>query len=356
VVDLLAEDACEMTPLLTVAIVSKNESQHIAACIESAVRGCAFLPPEAREIILVDSYSTDDTVAVASRYNITIARLGQDWFHSCGAGRFTAVNRARGEFIYLLDGDMSLDEAFLSAGIDFLRERPRAAGLMGILRDTDPGQGGKTIERHGRDFAETRDTSRPCRMRILMGGGLYRTAALRDAGNFQPFLGAEEDVDISQRLRAKGYELWYIPHVAATHHGRDADYWSEILRRARGPLTRGLGHQLANSRRTGFFLPNLARYLKYLLPILATLLFAVTIPLTVFTGQVGWLLGNASLEALLCGALLAVKRGDAMEAWRSYVTLKIIGWNVVVGFLEGVRPAAEYPLDVEIVKDNTPAL
>ena len=88
----------KMKKVLTAAIVCKNEEEHIANCVESILQGCTFLSPHEYEVILVDSYSTDSTVEIASRYNITIYRLGKDWFHSCSAGRYTAVNNSNGEF------------------------------------------------------------------------------------------------------------------------------------------------------------------------------------------------------------------------------------------------------------------
>ncbi len=46
---------------LSVVIITYNESRNIAACIES-VLGLAD------EILVVDSFSTDDTVAIARRF------------------------------------------------------------------------------------------------------------------------------------------------------------------------------------------------------------------------------------------------------------------------------------------------
>ncbi|WP_119080312.1 glycosyltransferase family 2 protein [Chitinophaga alhagiae] len=50
---------------IAVIILTYNESKHIARCLES-------LQPVAREIYLVDSFSSDDTVAIAEQYGARV--------------------------------------------------------------------------------------------------------------------------------------------------------------------------------------------------------------------------------------------------------------------------------------------
>ena len=57
-------------PTLTIGVLTKNEGHRIAACLQSA----AF----ADEIVLVDSGSTDDTVAIAQRLGAKVF-IHADW-------------------------------------------------------------------------------------------------------------------------------------------------------------------------------------------------------------------------------------------------------------------------------------
>ena len=80
---------------LSVVIVARNEEKNIAACLESV----AF----AREIILVDDFSTDETTTIAERFGAKIFRraMAGDW----GAQQTFAINQATQPWILLLDCD-----------------------------------------------------------------------------------------------------------------------------------------------------------------------------------------------------------------------------------------------------------
>jgi len=65
------DNTCESTPLpLSVIIITKNEARHIEACLLSV----SF----AREIIVLDSGSTDGTVDLARKHGATVHQSG-DW-------------------------------------------------------------------------------------------------------------------------------------------------------------------------------------------------------------------------------------------------------------------------------------
>ncbi|HVN47909.1 MAG TPA: glycosyltransferase family 2 protein [Bacteroidota bacterium] len=79
---------------LSVIIITKNEEQNIRACLES-VRW-------ADEIVMVDSYSTDNTIAIAKEFNVKIFQRDWDGF---GAAKNFAMSQSVGEWILWLDAD-----------------------------------------------------------------------------------------------------------------------------------------------------------------------------------------------------------------------------------------------------------
>lgn len=79
---------------LSVAIITKNEEENIRACLESV----AF----AGQIVVVDSGSTDATLAIAAEFGCDIYREG--WF-GFGRQKQIAIDRCVKPWVLLLDAD-----------------------------------------------------------------------------------------------------------------------------------------------------------------------------------------------------------------------------------------------------------
>ncbi|AMO25127.1 glycosyltransferase family 2 protein [Ramlibacter solisilvae] len=82
-------------PRLTVIIITRNESARLRACLESV----AF----ADELVVVDSGSTDDTVAIAQALGANV-RQTADW-PGFGPQKNRALDMARGEWVLSIDAD-----------------------------------------------------------------------------------------------------------------------------------------------------------------------------------------------------------------------------------------------------------
>jgi tetratricopeptide (TPR) repeat protein len=84
---------------LSATLIVRDESRFIEGCLAS-------LAPHADEIVLVDTGSTDDTVARASRFPISLHHLA--WRDDFAAARNFAIDQARGEWILYIDADERL--------------------------------------------------------------------------------------------------------------------------------------------------------------------------------------------------------------------------------------------------------
>jgi glycosyltransferase involved in cell wall biosynthesis len=80
--------------LLSVAVITKNEAENLADCLRSV----AF----ARQIVVVDSGSTDDTVSIADRFGCDI--FVEPW-RGFGPQKQFAVDRCRESWVLVLDAD-----------------------------------------------------------------------------------------------------------------------------------------------------------------------------------------------------------------------------------------------------------
>jgi glycosyltransferase involved in cell wall biosynthesis len=85
---------------LAVTIITKNESKHIRNCLESV--------SWADEIIVLDSGSTDDTVAICQEYTNKV--FVTDW-PGFGVQKNRAIERVTCEWILSIDADESVSDA-----------------------------------------------------------------------------------------------------------------------------------------------------------------------------------------------------------------------------------------------------
>jgi glycosyltransferase involved in cell wall biosynthesis len=80
---------------VTVVVAAKDEARHIRACVESAASW-------ADEVLVVESGSADDTAAIAAEAGATVFTHP---FRTIGAQRNAAVERARNEWVLVVDAD-----------------------------------------------------------------------------------------------------------------------------------------------------------------------------------------------------------------------------------------------------------
>ena len=86
--------------LVSAVIITYNEEKNIARCIEA-------LQPISDEIIIIDSFSSDNTIHIAEKYNVKI--IQQKWLGYGPQKRF-AVSAANFNNIIAVDADETLDQ------------------------------------------------------------------------------------------------------------------------------------------------------------------------------------------------------------------------------------------------------
>ncbi len=80
-------------------MIVKNEAEKLPRCLES-VRGCVD------EIIVMDTGSTDETIAIAEQWGAIVQSI--PWTHDFAAARNQSLALATGEWILVLDADETL--------------------------------------------------------------------------------------------------------------------------------------------------------------------------------------------------------------------------------------------------------
>ena len=86
---------------ITLCMIVKNEEKQLARCLASAM-------PVIDQLVVVDTGSTDRTVAIAGAFGAQVLRY--EWHNDYASARNFAIEAATGDWILVLDADESLAE------------------------------------------------------------------------------------------------------------------------------------------------------------------------------------------------------------------------------------------------------
>lgn len=227
------------TVLVSIIIKALNEQDRIADCIESALAALADIPGE---VILADSGSSDATVAIASDYPVRIVQLADPALGCCGLGPQLGYQFARGDFVYILDGDMVLDPLFIERGLLALSADPDLAGVAGLVEEMNA----ENLQFRGRKERGAEGCPGACRW--LDMGGLYRREALDSVGYLsnRNFHSCEEQ-ELGLRLSARGWRMRRLSWPGVRHHGHSEPTFALQRRRLRSGYLYGPGEMLRAS-------------------------------------------------------------------------------------------------------------
>jgi glycosyltransferase involved in cell wall biosynthesis len=208
-------------PAFSIVVIGRNEGQGLARCLESIqqVRGVTI-----REVIYVDSDSTDGSPELASRYGATVIKVHPER-PTAAIGRNAGWRRAASELILFLDGDTVLHPDFPLAACYALSLDASIAVVSGHRREIHPEQ---SVYNRVSDL----DWVSPTGFSEFCGGdALMRHKALLETGGFDEGLIAGEEPELCRRMRARGYRILHIDHPM-TGHDLQILHWSQYWKRA----------------------------------------------------------------------------------------------------------------------------
>lgn len=288
-----------MADRVSIVIKAFNEEAHVADAIRSAL--AALEPLQGRgEVILADSASTDRTVEIASGFPISIVQLVNPHERRCGIGPQLGYQFASGDYVYILDGDMTLDGDFIRRGLAELARDSELGGVAGLVEQMS------SASYQFRGLKRRRVEARPGNVPWLDMGGLYRRRALEQAGYFSDRnLHAFEELELGLRLGAAGWKLRRLAVPAVRHRGYDLNSLQLLRRRWRTRYLYGAGEVLRACWRRPYFLQALATQ-KHLL-------LGLGLWLGLAAGLLLLPLSSWPLAAVLAAALLLVMA----RAWRA---------------------------------------
>lgn len=235
-----------------------------------------------------------------------------------GANRNRGAEGATSDWLLFLDGDVELMRGFVAKALAGVADQPRVAGFAGRL-DEKHWQNGRLV-------GGARDLYRVGAGGVvpyLAQAWLCRRAAFENVGRFDARLPAEEDYELSARLRRAGWSLIATSELAGIHHCAPRPSLAELGRRWKNGMFAGPGLALRHAWGGASFGELLARQWLYL----GALAFAVLGLLALITSPLYFLLWL--WVALFAWGLLALRKRSARFAALSLLTWVIQGVALV---------------------------
>ncbi len=326
--------------LLSVIIPCKNEAKNIERCLSS------FMPELSKitgfEVLLVDSRSNDQSVEIAKKFPIRIIQLKEHWDISPGAARYVGCLYTSGKYRFFIDADMQLIPGFLSQAIDFLETNQQAAGVAG--RGTEYySEGGKLENMYKRP-------QHIAQVDLLAGAALFKSQALEKVGYFNPFLKAEEEHELAQRLLKAEYKLFSLPIEMINHYTSKA--MGNFERRLKAGMYKGIGQMFRLCLESNTFSFKYFMRFKLLISFIAVLIYAIgAIAVFLNTGNKILIQGLRGLIVFILLFSCYSKRSIKLGILSIYKTI-LINIHIIIGLFTKTSDISKYPKDVIIIKNE----
>lgn len=213
-------------PLLSVVVVGRNESDRLAACLESV---SAMNPPDGGfEIVYVDLNSTDESPDRAREHGAQVVVV--EVKSSSAVARNAGWRAARGEFVLFLDGMPGLDADFPKRALG-LFEDEKLALVRGARPDDQ-----EEPTMYDRVYALA-DRPAPGDFEVCWGEALVRRSVLEQINGFDVRLMAGEWPDLCRKIREPGFSLRSLDDVMTVRKGEPTGfgtYWKRMRRQGYG--------------------------------------------------------------------------------------------------------------------------
>ncbi len=210
---------------LGIVAIGRNEGARLRLCLESLRE---FQVPT----IYVDSDSTDGSVELARKIGVSVLQL--DPTKPCSAARA----RQEGfrtlltdypdlEFVFFVDGDCQVDPEWPAVTMSYLNRHEEVAAVCGRRREQHPDA---SVYNRLCDF----EWDTPVGETQSVGGdAVYRVAAYREAGEFDPSVPAGEEPELCKRIRDRGWKIWRLDAEMTRHDAamtRFGQWWKRQVR------------------------------------------------------------------------------------------------------------------------------
>lgn len=218
------------SPWISVVIPVKDRAEELRRCLASL--SSLSYPPEKIEVIVVDDGSRDDSMDIAKNWGAVVIPSGGEGLGPSTARNVGATN-ANGEILAFIDSDCTASTQWLNQLVPAFSD-PQVAAVGGKVEGLN---NASSLDRYE---ATMSSLSLGSRERSAKDGKdtfylpscnlLVRKKVFQELRGFNQAMHVGEDVDLSYRLRDKGWRIIYLPE-GAIHHEHRNNYISFMARR-----------------------------------------------------------------------------------------------------------------------------
>lgn len=211
----------------SIIIPTWNGKVFLKACFDS-LKNQSF---KDFEVILVDDFSTDDTIQYTKKYFPWVKIIEKSKNSGFPSSVNLGIKAAKGEFIALLNNDTEVDKDWLQNILNSATNHPEAGFFASKMLDfkdrsiIDSCGDGMTWSGRGYKIGELKKDSRKFETERYVfgacgGAAVYRKELFDRIGLFdEDFKFYLEDVDIDFRAQLAGYKCVFVPGAKVYHIG-----------------------------------------------------------------------------------------------------------------------------------------
>jgi glycosyltransferase involved in cell wall biosynthesis len=171
-------------PIITVIVTTKNNHDTVGQCLHT-IEQQSYQPIE---LVVIDNNSTDDTKEIAEKYTDKVFNKGPER----SAQRNFGVQKARGDYVLIIDSDMELTEHVVRDCVDKIEDEPRIRAL--IIPEESFGEGfWAQCKRLERSFYVGNDAIEAARF--------FKKRLYEQVGGYNELMTGGEDWDLTRRAR-----------------------------------------------------------------------------------------------------------------------------------------------------------
>jgi len=198
---------------ISIVIPVYNGGKTLAVCLES-VFNSAYIQ---FECIVVDDHSSDDTQAIAEKFNTRIIRLEKQM--GAAFARNRGAEAAEGDVLLFIDSDVKIYPDSLDKIVKAFEENPGIAALFGSY-DDQPGcpdffsQYKNLFHHYTHQISDTEAST------FWSGCGAIKKEVFNEVGGFnqQRYANASiEDIELGSRLTSRGYRILLCKDLQVKH-------------------------------------------------------------------------------------------------------------------------------------------